>query len=171
MMFSMLKLMARNLVKGPATIRCPGQVPVPDGLRGLVRMDPERCLACGICAYVCVGGAITGSEQDGVYVWRYDPGRCTFCARCADQCPGRALALAPEPPPSYRRPQELSVAQRVPFPPCPGCGRPTRILTAEWLGRAFGATTPETRDLLRLCVACRRKATQRVLKAAAGGER
>jgi formate hydrogenlyase subunit 6/NADH:ubiquinone oxidoreductase subunit I len=117
-----------------------------------------------------VGGAITGSEQDGAYVWRYDPGRCTFCARCADQCPGRALAMAPEPAPSYRRPQELATAQRVTFPPCPGCGRPTRVPTAEWLARALGETTPENRDILRLCVACRRKRTQRLLKAAAGGD-
>ena len=170
-MFGMLKLMAHNLVKGPGTIRFPAQVPVPENLRGLVRIAPERCLACGICAYVCVGNAITGSDQDSAYAWRYDPGRCTFCARCADHCPGGALSMAPEPPPSYRRPQELVVAQRVPFPPCPGCGRPTRILTVDWLGKAFGETTPETRDILRLCVACRRKRTQRVLKTSAGGDR
>jgi len=170
-MFGMLKLMARNLAQGPGTILFPAQAPVPENLRGLVRINPERCLACGICAYVCVGGAITGGDQDGAYAWRYDPGRCTFCARCADHCPGAALSMAPEPPPSYRRPRELAVAQRVPFPPCPGCGRPTRILTGDWLGKAFGGTTPETRDILRLCVACRRKRTQRVLKTAAGGDR
>ena len=86
-----LRVIARNLKQGPATIRLPGSVPVPDGFRGRVKIDPRHCLACGMCSYVCVTQAITGSNSPAAFQWAYDPGRCTFCARCLERCPGSAL--------------------------------------------------------------------------------
>jgi len=163
-MLGILKILTGNLVQGPATLRFPEQAPVPPGLRGLVRMQPERCLACGMCAYVCVSAAVSGADRVTEYEWHYDPGKCTFCARCADRCPGRAIALEEAPPPSYRASGELAVTLRVPYPACPQCGKPASNFTEEWLGQAFRQVGGETREVLRLCPACRRKRTQKALK-------
>lgn len=170
-MLEIFKLMAGNLGRGPVTAPFPGRVPAPDGLRGLVTLDPRRCLACGICSYVCASGAIVGSEGRQAYDWHYEPGRCTFCGRCADHCPGQALALVPEPPPSYRRRGDLAASAQVPFPPCPECGRPSRSATREWLESSLGPMDDAARERLRLCPACRRRHTQSALKAALGGVR
>jgi Fe-S-cluster-containing hydrogenase component 2 len=159
----MLWLIAGNLADGPATVRLPDSVPPPSRYRGRVILDPSRCLACRICAYVCVSDAITGAEEDAAYAWAYEPGRCTFCARCLDRCPGDALVMASEAPPAYFRLGELGVRHLVPFPVCPECGAPVRPVSEELLGRAFEHLTDDIRDLARRCERCRRRRLQRSL--------
>lgn len=166
-MLRILQVIANNLGRGPATVRLPGSVPSPPGFRGRVILDPTRCVACGVCAYVCVSGAITGTNEDKAYAWQYEPGRCTFCARCVDHCTGRALSMESEPAPVYSRPGELNVLQRVPFPLCRSCGAPTRPLTEEFLTRAFDRVEEPVRELLSLCERCKRRRLQRNMLAAA----
>jgi formate hydrogenlyase subunit 6/NADH:ubiquinone oxidoreductase subunit I len=165
---SILGIMTRNAVRAPETVRLPGSVPVPAGFRGPVRIEAGRCVACGLCAYVCVSDAITGDELPAAYAWGYDPGRCTFCARCVDHCPGRALSMSPEPARAYGRPGELALQERIAFPPCTACGAPTRLATDEVVRRAFGEPSDATHALLRLCERCRRRRLQRGLAEAAG---
>ena len=169
-MLRVLKLMTGNLAKGPSTVRFPGQVAAPEAFRGLVRIESSQCLACGICAYVCVSRAITGREQESHYHWSYDPGRCTFCARCADRCPGQALALAPEPVPHYAAHGELAVEVPVPLPLCPECGTPSRRTTETLLRSAFESIDEKTRRLAELCPRCRRRQLQLGMKTFAGGQ-
>ena len=166
-MLRILRVIADNLERAPVTVRLPGSVPVPSGFRGRVILDPTRCLACGVCAYVCVSNAITGANEDKAYAWGYEPGRCTFCARCVDHCTGSALTMESIPVPVYSRLGELAMQQHVPFPACPGCGAPTRPLTEELLRRGFEYVEEDTRKLLRLCERCRRRRLQRNLIAAA----
>ena len=167
-MSSILRVITRNLSRGPVTVRLPGQVPVPPGYRGPVTFDPARCVACGLCAYVCVSDAITGAHGERDYAWAYDAGRCAFCARCVDHCPGKALSMAAAPAPTYTRRGELATQARVAFPPCPDCGAPARPVTEELVRLAFEHPTAETRALLRLCERCRQRRVQRSLAAAAG---
>lgn len=169
-MLRVLKLMSGNLANGPSTVRFPGQVAAPAEFRGLVRIESSQCLACGICAYVCVSRAITGREQESHYQWSYDPGRCTFCARCADRCPGRALALTPDPAPAYAARGELAVEVPVPLPVCPECGRPSRNTTETLLRSAFEHIDEKTRQLAELCPRCRRRRLQQGMKTFAGGQ-
>ncbi|BDU72803.1 4Fe-4S dicluster domain-containing protein [Mesoterricola silvestris] len=169
-MFHILRRLAGNLAQGPVSLRFPAEVPPPAGLRGLVRIDPGRCLACGICSYVCVSNAITGAESQGAYAWAYEPGRCTFCGRCEDHCPGSALSMDPQAPPSYTTPGELARTATVAFPACPVCGEPNPHVTEEWIGKAFGAPNGETRELLRLCVRCRRRRIAQGMKQPHGGQ-
>lgn len=168
-MFRILKVIGGNAARAPVTVRLPGAVPAPEGFRGRVVLAPARCVACGTCAYVCVSGAITGLEAEGGYAWAYEPGRCAFCARCLDHCPGRALSMEEAAAPAYGRPGELHAEVRVPFPPCPDCGAPTRPATEELLGRAFGPNVgPGAREAARRCERCRRRLIQRSLALGAG---
>src|SRR4030042_1425798 len=48
--------------------------------------DPARCRACGVCAKVCPGGAITVSDAPV-----FDMGRCIQCFCCVELCPHDAL--------------------------------------------------------------------------------
>lgn len=167
-MFRILQVIGGNVVIPPATVRLPEAVPTPDRFRGLVTMDGSRCLACGVCAYVCVSNAITGAEVAGGYAWAYEPGQCAFCARCVDYCPGRALAMEGSAAPAYARPGELRREVRVAFPACPDCGNPRRPATDELLGRAFGQVSAEVRELALRCERCRRRMLQRSLARGAG---
>lgn len=160
-MFDILRVMARNIVKGPATVRLPEHVPPPPKLRGYVRIDAASCVACGTCAYVCVGNAITGAEAESGYAWSYDPGRCTFCERCVDHCPGGALTMDPVPVPPYVERGELDEMVLVPFPACPRCGAPVRPAPEPWVKKHFAEMDQAGREALRLCVRCRRVRLQR----------
>jgi formate hydrogenlyase subunit 6/NADH:ubiquinone oxidoreductase subunit I len=167
-MRSILRVIADNVKGGTATVRLPGSVPVPEGFRGRVIIDPTRCLACGMCAYVCVSDAVTGSNEAKSYVWAYDPGRCTFCARCVDRCTGHALSMEPAPAPIYTKPGELRVEFAIALPLCPQCGAPSRPVTDDLLNLAFDHAVPDdTRVLVKLCERCRRRRLQRNLFAAA----
>lgn len=169
-MLGILKILKGNLAKGPASLRFPERAPSPAGLRGRVRMDPARCRTCGICAYVCPSAAIVALETEREYHWRYDLGKCTFCARCADRCPGLALTLDPEAPASYADPGERLNAVQLPFPPCPGCGRPVHQLPGDWLAQACPGDA-RIREMFSLCLSCRRKRTQAALKSGMGGSK
>lgn len=162
-MWRILQVMANNLKERAATVRLPDSVPAPAGFRGRVILDPARCLACGVCAYVCVSDAITGVNEERAYHWSYEPARCTFCARCADCCPGRALSMDPHPLPVYAHLGELAAQCHVPFPVCRECGAPTRPVTTELLSHAFEHIREDTRELAQLCERCRRRRLQRSL--------
>ena len=155
-MAGILRVIADNVKSGPATVRLPGSVPAPEGFRGRVGIDSQRCLACGMCSYVCVSDAIIGSNQARSYVWAYDPGRCTFCARCVDRCPGQALSMEPAPAPIYTLRGELRVEIAIGLPPCPECGAPSRPVTDGLLALVFGPAVPgDLRAQMRLCERCR----------------
>lgn len=160
-MLKILKLIAGNVMNDKATVRLPNSVPTPDLFRGAVTMDTKMCIGCGMCAYVCVSNAVTGSDQGNTYAWDYEPGRCTFCARCVDRCPGHALHMDTAQVPCYARPGELSAHHTVTFQSCTECGEPVRLASDELLKRAFDHVKDETRELVRLCERCRRRRLQR----------
>lgn len=166
-MLRILKIIAGNVRSVPATVPLPESVPTPTLFRGGVALDTEKCIGCGMCSYVCVSSAITGSEQGKAYSWAYEPGRCTFCARCLERCPGHALRMEPVPVATYQHPGERSAKHLVEFRPCPECGDPVRYATEDFLRRAFDHIKDETRELMSLCERCRRRRLQRSMMATA----
>jgi len=55
----------------------------------LLRVDQERCVACGECVERCHMGALS-VDIKGAQV---DPNRCVGCGVCANFCPSEALCL------------------------------------------------------------------------------
>jgi hydrogenase-4 component H len=155
---NILKLIAGNASRGPLTLRFPRrEVPAP-AYRGGIRMDPEKCMACGICDYVCVSAAIALTPTEDGCVWAYDPAGCTYCGRCVDHCPVGALTHERGRDASYGRPGELAETVAVVYPACPGCGRPMKPLSDALLGTAFAEVPKALRERVHLCESCRQKA-------------
>jgi Pyruvate/2-oxoacid:ferredoxin oxidoreductase delta subunit len=160
---NIFKVIAGNLKRHPLTLRFPERVTPPAGLRGLVRFDPDRCVGCATCAYVCPADAIKLTDDSTHYEWAYQPGRCTFCGRCVDVCPTQALTMEADRPPIYTQPGVLRRAYRLPFPRCPECGRPAHPINDVVLSRAFAEITNEVRTWSRLCSRCRQHRYQPAL--------
>jgi formate hydrogenlyase subunit 6/NADH:ubiquinone oxidoreductase subunit I len=124
---NILKMMWKNVLRGPETLRFPARPPAGTGFRGLVQFDPELCTGCALCKFRCTSRAIEYKAGKGEFTWSYDPGRCTFCGRCVEGCIEHALkegrsehALSQEQscPPVYSTLGELkktyTVARRAP---------------------------------------------------------
>jgi ferredoxin len=151
------RVIAQNLGAEPVTLHFPERAPTPDHFRGAVQLNPEHCLGCATCAYVCAPGAIRVTDYGTHGEWSVNVGRCTFCGRCADVCPTHALALAAARPPIYAQPDELEQVYRIAYPPCPECGQPALPLSEAILARAFGEVTDAVREASRLCMRCRQR--------------
>lgn len=160
---NIFSILVKNLRMRPVTLRFPGEVPHPVDFRGPVKVQAEKCIGCGLCAYVCVSGAIRVIEHEDNCEWTYSPGRCTFCGQCVTVCPVEALRMEGRSAPSYFRAEALDEVHRVPYPPCPECGRPTPPVREAMLALAFKEITPEILARSQLCQRCRQRAAQRGL--------
>jgi formate hydrogenlyase subunit 6/NADH:ubiquinone oxidoreductase subunit I len=156
-------ILSKNLRVRPITLRFPGEVPYPKEFRGPVKIQTEKCIGCGMCAYVCVSGAIRVIDHEDHCEWAYSPGRCTFCGQCAAVCPVQALRMEDWSAPSYFRAEALDEMYRVPYPVCPECGRPTPPIREALLAQIFKEVTPEVLARSQLCRRCRQRASQRGL--------
>lgn len=63
----------------------------------LIRVNPERCKACGFCLHFCpTGGLGFGDEFNAAGyhpVEQQDPEKCTGCRQCVLMCPDVAIEI------------------------------------------------------------------------------
>jgi formate hydrogenlyase subunit 6/NADH:ubiquinone oxidoreductase subunit I len=117
MKFSMLSQVFSQMFKKPFTNRFPAKyapnnttkfleevgsgrakiippIDVPDGFRGKIQYDKEKCTGCKLCLKVCPSEAIEFKEKEKkikIYL-----ARCTFCSQCNDICPVKCLSMSNE---------------------------------------------------------------------------
>ncbi|MFM7269344.1 MAG: NIL domain-containing protein [Cyanobium sp.] len=67
---------------------------------GEIRIDPQRCVDCGICASVCPSGALRFDPPSQRL--QFESSRCLVCEQCIPSCPLEAIALLLEQEPLPR---------------------------------------------------------------------
>src|SRR6516162_1143470 len=101
----MLNILQERLRQKHRTIGYPAEPPtLPDRLRGLPVIDPERCPdGCRDCIAACPTAAIrTGDRGFGI-----DLGRCLFCTECSRTCSNGAVQMTTEYRLAVRRREDL----------------------------------------------------------------
>jgi formate hydrogenlyase subunit 6/NADH:ubiquinone oxidoreductase subunit I len=91
----------KHMFKNRLTIKHPYQKhEIPDGYRGRHLLYMDRCIGCGICAWICPEKTITMVPVTNQKTYPQNPKnrfpqywyiRCCFCHFCTDFCPTGAL--------------------------------------------------------------------------------
>ncbi len=82
----------RKLREGKAKPNPP--IAVPEGFRGKIYYDREKCTGCQLCIQVCPAAAVEFLPKEKKI--RYHLFRCTFCGQCVEICPVKALLFTDE---------------------------------------------------------------------------
>ena len=159
-----LKILVRNLLRGPATAPFPFQAaPTPDRLRGRVVLNPDLCLGCGICRHVCPGEAIRlePDEEGTGYSFSIWHNTCALCASCRHFCPTGAITLTADWHGAHPQANKYGHAEHhfVPYLRCAGCGAPLRMLPPGIAARLYARSPVDMTRILKLCPSCRLAAT------------
>jgi formate hydrogenlyase subunit 6/NADH:ubiquinone oxidoreductase subunit I len=157
---NIFRVLIENLFQKPVTQRFQDRSAPVEYFRGQLRNNPDDCVGCGTCVYVCPSMAIELIESTQNFLWRYDPGKCTFCARCVDFCPASSLSMEKNQLPSYQNQGEIIQELRKDFPGCQKCNKPTQPVNFPVLKRVFSEVSPEVLEWSKLCTACRQEQIQ-----------
>lgn len=161
-MSTFLKVALSNLVKGPSTDKYPfGETFVPEKLRGMIKHNPDICMACHICEHVCAGGAIRIEEapdSSGInfVVWH---NTCAFCGLCEHYCPTGAIHLTNDYHTAHLQKDKFDFAEKsfIKYEKCTCCGKNMVPLVPEIAEKAYGKGG-DAQEMVKMCEECRRKA-------------
>lgn len=161
-MSSFANVILKNIAKGPSTIKYPFEdSPAPEKLRGKIVHDPEKCLACHLCEYVCAGGAIKIQDSEDnkaidFVVW-YDT--CAFCGLCEFYCPTKAIHLTNDYHTAHLEEDKFDYCERTRMEKkiCTRCGKPFPALSPKMIEKIYGKDG-DVKGLMNMCPECRKKA-------------
>lgn len=91
----MIREVLHSALRKAATVRYPAvKSPMPEGFRGRVQFDAEKCIGCKMCMRDCPSGAIVITKlEDGRLEAHIDMAKCIYCGQCVDSCPKAALEV------------------------------------------------------------------------------
>ena len=94
---TMLSDVSSALFRRPATENYPFvRQRNPPGLRSFLKLNPETCTGCGLCAMDCPANAIQVTVLDRKakrFVFSYYTDRCLFCGQCVETCRQGSLSM------------------------------------------------------------------------------
>ncbi len=90
----------KRLFQKPITLKYPQErKTLPDRFRGLIQIDYDKCIGCGLCAMDCPSNAITMvtiKREDRRVIRRpiVTINKCIFCGQCMMSCPRKAISFS-----------------------------------------------------------------------------
>lgn len=103
-----------NLFKKPVTTKYPEEpIRFPEGSRGHIEIDIDKCISCTLCALNCPSGAIKVDRK--ARTWEINRMDCVQCGYCTIKCPKKCLRIVP----GYTTPDEAKLVDRYERPPEP----------------------------------------------------
>lgn len=109
--FSLLHAIIDAVIASPDTVGYPfGELVLPEGYRGAIVIDPDKCIGCGICVRDCPTGALQleKKSRDEFKLIHY-PARCAYCGQCEDSCRHGAIGHSNALVGATTKPRELVV--------------------------------------------------------------
>ena len=97
---------------------------VPDGFRGKLEIDKDKCIGCAGCASVCTPRAIVVTDLNKD--WRkleFFLERCTYCGRCEEVCPEDAIEMTQNFETATDSKKDLYISVELYMGTCGRCGR------------------------------------------------
>ena len=123
--------MLANLFKKPVTIKYPAEpIDFPEGSRGHIEIEIDKCISCALCALNCPSGAIKVDRK--ARTWEINRMDCVQCGYCTMKCPKKCLHIVP----GYTEPdgtKQIDKFVRPPEPPKPAAaaGKPAAAPAAK----------------------------------------
>lgn len=94
---TMLSDVSSSLFRRPATENYPAvRQRNPARLRSFLKLNPESCTGCGLCALDCPAKAIQVTMLDRKakqFIYTYHADQCLFCGQCVETCNQDSLSM------------------------------------------------------------------------------
>lgn len=92
--FSMVNAILEALLSRSETVAYPfGDLHLPEGFRGALVIDPEKCTGCGVCVRDCpAGGLVLDKKSRDEFKLIHYPARCAYCGQCEASCRRAAIS-------------------------------------------------------------------------------
>jgi len=102
-LFTGLRITLKRMLGPNITEYYPEERPVlPETVRSSMALDPEKCIACGLCVNACPNKVIeltsvrNENNKKVLATYHMNVGRCLFCGLCTEACPTGALRVTQE---------------------------------------------------------------------------
>ncbi len=69
------------------------ELQLPEGFRGALVVDPDKCTGCGLCVRDCpANGLELIKKSRDEFKLVHHPARCAYCGQCEDSCRRGAIS-------------------------------------------------------------------------------